>query len=148
MLDAFAVTPAGSAPETTLHLYGVHPPLALTAAEQALPTIPFGRFVVLIATPGVVACMATLYETSDTCPPHPVTFAVNEYTAAVVGVPVKPSDVVELDAFALMPASNVPDAIAHLYGVHPSIAFIAAVYASRTVPFGRPLVVMTTLDGP
>ena len=86
--------------------------------------------------------MATLYETSDTCPPHPVTFAVNEYTAGVVGVPVRPSDVVELDAFALMPAGNVPDAIAHLYGVHPPIALIAAVYASRTVPFGRPFVVI------
>jgi len=33
VLDAFAATPAGSVPETMLHLYGVQPPLALTAAE-------------------------------------------------------------------------------------------------------------------
>ena len=48
VLDAFAATPAGSAPETMLHLYGVQPPLAWMTAEYATLSVPLGRLVVLI----------------------------------------------------------------------------------------------------
>jgi hypothetical protein len=50
LLDALAVIPAGSVPETTLHLYGVQPPVALTVAEYDLLKVPLGRLVVVMAT--------------------------------------------------------------------------------------------------
>jgi hypothetical protein len=50
VLDAFAVTPVGSAPDAIVHLYGVQPPLALTTVEYAVPTVPLGSEVVVIAT--------------------------------------------------------------------------------------------------
>jgi hypothetical protein len=37
-----------------------------------------GRLVVVMATLDFVAWMTTLYETRETCPPHPVTFSVKE----------------------------------------------------------------------
>jgi hypothetical protein len=43
-----------------------------------------------------------------------------------------------------MPAGSVPDAIAHLYGVQPPLAFIAAEYAAPTVSLGRAVVVIAT----
>jgi hypothetical protein len=46
--DCFCVTPAGSAPETMDHLYGVQPPLALMTAEYGVWTVPFGSVEVLI----------------------------------------------------------------------------------------------------
>jgi hypothetical protein len=50
VLDAFAVIPAGNVPETTLHLYGVQPPVALTVAEYDLLKVPLGRLVVVMPT--------------------------------------------------------------------------------------------------
>jgi hypothetical protein len=43
--------------------------------------------------------MMTLYETCETCPPQPVTSTARESVAAVVGVPVRFSEVVVLDNF-------------------------------------------------
>lgn len=48
------VRPAGKAPEATLQLYGVVPPLAPSAVEYARPTCPFANEVVVIST-GVTA---------------------------------------------------------------------------------------------
>jgi len=55
-----------------------------------------------------------LYAICEVPPPHPVTFTVKEYVAAVVGVPVRFNEVVVLDAFAVTPAGSAPDAIVHL----------------------------------
>ncbi len=49
LLDGFAVTPGGKVPDVA-HTYGVHPPLALTTAQWAVPTIPLGTVVVLMPT--------------------------------------------------------------------------------------------------
>lgn len=50
VLDTFAVTPLGSAPDAIVHLYGVQPPLALMIAEYALPTVAPGSELVVMAT--------------------------------------------------------------------------------------------------
>jgi len=70
--------------------------------------------VVMARPPDVASWMTTLYAFCEVPPPHPVTFMAKVWVAAVFGVPVKFSDVVVLDAFTVMPAGNVPDAIAHL----------------------------------
>ena len=44
------VIPGGRDPETTPHLYGVQPPLALIAAKNDVATVPFGTVVVVIVT--------------------------------------------------------------------------------------------------
>jgi hypothetical protein len=116
----------------------VQPPLAFTAAEYAEPTVPLGTEVVWIAMPlEDFAVIVTLYAFCVVLPPQAVTFTVKEEVAAVFGVPVRFSDVVALDALAVMPAGSVPDAIAHLYGVQPPLALIAAEYALPTVSLGR-----------
>lgn len=103
----------------------MQPPLALTTAEYAVPTVPLGSEVVVMArVEDIFAPMSTLYALSEVCPPQPVTFTVKESVAAVVGVPVRSSDVVVLDTFAVIPTGSFPDAIAHLYGIQPSLAFI------------------------
>jgi hypothetical protein len=40
--------PAGNAPDTTVHEYGVVPPVAANVAEYAVPTIPLGNETVVI----------------------------------------------------------------------------------------------------
>jgi hypothetical protein len=42
-LVAFRVSPAGSEPVRTLHVYGVKPPLADKVCEYDVPTTPFGN---------------------------------------------------------------------------------------------------------
>jgi len=58
--------------------------------------------------------MTVLYAICDAAPLQAVTFTVKESVAAVVGVPVRFSEVVVLDTFAVTPAGSAPDAIAHL----------------------------------
>lgn len=70
--------------------------------------------------------ITTLYATCETLPPHPVAFTAKEYVAAVVGVPLSVSEVVVFDGFAVTPAGREPEAIVHLYGVHPLLAVITA----------------------
>jgi hypothetical protein len=48
--DALPLTPGGNDPETTLHVYGAQPPLALIVAENDVATVPFGTVVVVMAT--------------------------------------------------------------------------------------------------
>ena len=87
----------------------------MTTAEYAVPVVPLGREVVeMPRLPDVLAWTTTLYAISEVPPPQAVTFKVKESVAAVVGVPVRFSDVVVLDTFAVTPAGNAPDAIAHL----------------------------------
>jgi hypothetical protein len=114
VLEALATMPDGSAPEEITHLYGVQPPLALTAPEYGVPTVPLGREVVVMAMPDIVAWITTLYALCEVPPPHAVTFTVKEYVAAFVGVPLMFKDVVVLDVFAMMPGGTAPDASVHL----------------------------------
>ena len=76
--------------------------------------MPLGRVVVvMLRVPDFVA-MTALYATCEVPPPQPVTFTVKESVLAAVGVPLRFSDVVLLDVFALMPAGRAPDEMAHL----------------------------------
>ena len=76
--------------------------------------MPLGTVVVvMLRVPDFVAIMA-LYATCEVPPPHPVTFTVKESVPAVVGVPLRLSDVVVPDAFAVMPPGNAPDEMVHL----------------------------------
>lgn len=56
---AESVRPAGRAPELTLQLYGVVPPLAPSVAEYALPEAPLDNELVLIARSEVTVRVAT-----------------------------------------------------------------------------------------
>jgi len=84
---AAKLNPAGKLPEYTLHVYGFVPLVAAIVTEYALPTVQFGRLVVVIRTivdPNTVrlnAAVAVWLALS-------VTFTVNASDAtAVVGVP-------------------------------------------------------------
>ena len=66
--------------------------------------------------------------------------------AAVFGVPVRFSEVVELDGFAVIPAGRLPETMDHAYGVQPPLALMTPEYSVPTVPFGRVVVVMTTSE--
>jgi hypothetical protein len=48
LVEVFAVTPTGKAPDASAHLYGVQPLLAVMAAEYAVWTVPLGTLAVLI----------------------------------------------------------------------------------------------------
>ena len=48
--EGVAVMPGGKAPDEIVHLNGVQPPLACTVAEYAVPTVPFGRVVLVMRT--------------------------------------------------------------------------------------------------
>ena len=56
--------------------------------------------------------MTILYALCEVSPPQSVAFTVKEEVAGVFGVPVRFSDVVVLDGFALTPAGSAPDEIA------------------------------------
>jgi hypothetical protein len=45
---------------------------------------------------------------------------------ALLGVPLRTSDVLELETLMVTPAGSVPETMLHLYGVHPPMAFTAA----------------------
>lgn len=51
-----SVSPDGSVPDVSVHEYGPFPPCALNATLYALPTCPFGSWVVVIAS-DVVVCV-------------------------------------------------------------------------------------------
>lgn len=90
-------------------------------------------------------CTTTLYAFCEEPPPQAVTFKVNESVAAIVGFPVRLTDVVLPDAVAVTPAGSAPDAIDHLYGVQPPLAATTAEYVVPTVPLGREVVVIARL---
>ena len=56
------------------------------------------------------------------------------------------SESVVLEGFIVTPAGSWPDVRAQEYGVHPPLASITAEYAVLTVPLGRLVVVIETLD--
>jgi hypothetical protein len=50
VLEGLEMIPVGNVPETTLHLYGAQPPVALTLAEYDFLKVPLGRLVVVMST--------------------------------------------------------------------------------------------------
>ena len=71
------------------------------------------------------AWIATVYETFEVWPPHPLTEAVNTYDPAVVGVPDRLSVCVLLVDVNATPGGKVPVTV-HTYGVQPLFAVIEA----------------------
>jgi hypothetical protein len=55
-----------------------------------------------------------------------VTCTVGAYVLALLGVPLRASEVVVLDTFMVIPVGSAPETMLHLYGVHPPMAFTAA----------------------
>ena len=76
--------------------------------------MPLGRVVVVMLRVWDFVAMTALYATREVPPPQPVTVTVKESVPAVVGVPVRFSEVVVLGVFAVMPAGRAPDEMDHL----------------------------------
>jgi hypothetical protein len=65
---------------------------------------------------------------------------VNEYDAALLGMPASVTDFVSDDVFIATAAGSDPAATFHLYGVHPPATVITPKYESLTMPFGSAVV--------
>ena len=107
----FSDRPAGNVPLVSDHVYGVVPPDAVSVAEYAVPTLPFGNdVVVIVSVAGVVvsvsaavALCAGLLES--------VTLKVSATPdTAAVGVPV----IAPVAVFNDNPAGRVPLASDHV----------------------------------
>jgi hypothetical protein len=133
--------PPGNAPEVTVHEYGVAPPVAASANEYAVPTIPFGTEAVVIVSVGAPALMPmerglVAFSTGEE---ESVTCTVKLDWPALVGVPL-------IVPFLLKPRpeGNAPDVTIHEYGALPPAAVSADEYAVPTLPLGATVVLITT----
>jgi hypothetical protein len=110
---------AGKAPDATVHEYGALPPVAVSAVEYAVPTVPLGGAVVLITNPfrgfkliqRAACAVSGGVEASETCP-------VKLNWPESVGVPLIPPLVLD----NVNPDGNDPDTTVKLYGAVPPIA--------------------------
>jgi hypothetical protein len=115
-----SVTPAGSAPEAMLQLYGVVPPLAVSVAEYTVPACPAGNALVVICTGTAVALTVSVNVFVVVCAVgvvESVTFAVKLNVPAAIGVP----EIVPVPD-SVTPAGSAPEAMLQLYGVVPPVA--------------------------
>jgi hypothetical protein len=106
-VDEFKDRPGGSAPETTLSVYGGAPPEAVTVVVYSMPIIPFGDE----ARKSVIVGQALMVYACE--PWHPfasVAVTVKLNVPAVVGVPVIPP----VDEFRNRPAGNDPNVTAYV----------------------------------
>ncbi len=120
-LDVDNVRPAGNAPELTLQLYGVVPPLAVKVALYAVPCVPPVKELVVICTVVAAAATVKLNAFVAVCAVgevESVTMAVKLKEPAVVGVP----EIAPLEADNVRPAGNAPALMLQLYGVVPPVA--------------------------
>ena len=123
------LSPAGSDPLVTDHVYGGVPPVALSACEYAAPTIPAANddVVILKAAALIVNDRAAVADADALS----VTFTVKLDEPAAVGVP----DIV-LPA-RLSPAGSDPLVTDHVYGGVPPVASSPCEYAAPTIPAGN-----------
>ena len=129
-----SVRPAGKAPELTLQLYGVVPPLAASVVEYAVPTCSDGTEAVVTCTgvtaaatvmPSDIVVVCGVEEESLTC-------TVKIVVPACVGVPL----IWPVDAVRLSPAGNDPELIDHEYGAVPPVAVRIALYGVNVIAPG------------
>jgi hypothetical protein len=59
-------------------------------------------------------------------PPQPLTLSVNEYVAALVGVPVRLSEIGLFEALIVTPGGRVPEEMVQVAGAQPPLVAIAA----------------------
>jgi hypothetical protein len=128
MIPAERLSPAGSDPVATDHVYGGVPPVAFSACEYTTPTMPAGNEDVVMLNAGALI-------TIDIA-------AVAEPEALSVTLTVKPTDPAELgvpDIVAperLNPAGSDPFATDQVYGGIPPLALSVCEYATPTMPAG------------
>ena len=110
----FRVNPAGSVPLEMLHVMGVVP-VAARVWLYAVPTVPFGSVVVVIA-----GSATTVIESAFVTDPAEFSaFTVKLAVPAVVGVPV-----IVPFVFRVSPAGSVPLETLHVMGVVPVAASV------------------------
>ncbi len=146
--EVLSVSPGGSVPEITLHVYGVVPFVAVTDCEYAWPTVPPASDVVVMLTGDGGGASATVIESAWVSVPAPasVTCTVNPYVPLVVGVP----EIVVLGVpveLIVRPGGRLPEITLHVYGVVPFVAVRDCEYAWPTVPPASVVVVMLTGGG-
>ena len=143
-LAAFSVSGLGSDPDVMLQLYGVVPPLAANDCEYAVPAVPPGSELVVIAS--VAGAIVSVRLTVAVCAVgvvESVTLNVSGVELGPVGVPlIRP-----LAAFSVSGLGSDPDVILQLYGVVPPLAANDCEYAVPAVPPGKELVVITNGAG-
>jgi hypothetical protein len=112
---ALRFIPAGSDPLATDQVYGGAPPLAASACEYAVPTVPTGSDDVVIPKPGglIVNDSAAVAVAEGLS----VTFTVKLAVPAAVGVP----EIVP-PALRFRPAGSDPPASDQEYGGDPPVA--------------------------
>ena len=80
-------------------------------------------------------------------PPQPLTLTVNEYVAALVGVPARLSEIGLLEAVIATPAGSVPEVMVQVAGAQPPVVAMTAEYEVFTVPFGYYAVTAQDING-
>jgi hypothetical protein len=138
-VDEFRVSPAGSVPDVSVHVYGAVPPVTANVCEYAVPSWPLGSDNVVIVSVVIVSVKLTLAVCAGE--PESVTLKVSEVAfAAAVGVPlIRP-----VDEFSVSPAGNVPKVSVHVYGVVPPVAVNDCEYDVPTRPLGSDAVVIVS----
>jgi hypothetical protein len=132
--------PAGKLPDIRLHVYGGVPPLPLSIAEYAAPTMPSGRLVVVIeSAAGAIVidnCFVAL------CDALSVTRTMNAAVPDAVGVPlIAPLPLSD------NPAGKLPVVTLHVYGGVPPLPLSIAEYAAPAMPSGKLVVVTESVAG-
>ncbi len=124
-----SVSPAGSAPAVTAHVYPPVPPAAARDCEYATPTTPPGSADVVTLSPAVTAidnCAVAFAELLS------VTCTVKVAVLAVDGAPpMTPA------ALNVSPAGNAPALTPHVYPPVPPVAARDCEYATPTTPPGN-----------
>ena len=117
-VERVSVSPAGSEPDVTLHVYGVVPPVAFSVCEYDEPTVPPTSDVLLTARVFVAPTMIVIgHSTQDEL--LSVTRTVNVAVPAVVGVPV----IAPVVGLIVRPAGSAPEVTVHVYGVVPPLTW-------------------------
>jgi hypothetical protein len=110
-----SVRPDGSAPITTVHVYGGDPPVALSVCENAAPTAPGANDVVVMVRTGesMVSDRVAVVDTDELS----ITLTVNFDGPIAVAVP----EIIPL-GLRCRPSGREPLASDHVYGADPPVA--------------------------
>ena len=105
------LNPAGSDPLAIDHVYGAVPPLAVSVAAYAVPTVPLSSAVVVIfSVAGFTVIERSAVAVTDALS---VAFTVKLLVPAALGVPVM------VEPLSVSPAGSDPLTIVHVYGAVP-----------------------------
>jgi hypothetical protein len=128
-------TPSGKLPDSTDHVYGEVPPVALRDAEYAAPTAPPGSEFVLTAS------VAELIEIENAL--DRLAFAASTTRAEILNAPARVGvPLNDPPALSATPSGRLPDSIVHVYGAVPPAAESDPEYAVPTIPAGSEFVLM------